>query len=129
MNKVDGREREMTGQTGITEHEHCLAPGCGRRLTSTVSRSRGYGHGCWRKLRAVRTVARVVLAEVYTPEQLDKADELIEDGALVPTGIEGLFLAVSSDGEDIYTTTEGECNCPASKPCCHRAAATMALAA
>jgi hypothetical protein len=113
----------------ITEHEHCLAPGCGRPLTSPVSRSRGYGHGCWRKLRTARTVARVVVAEVYTAEQLDKADELIEDGALVPTGIEGMFLAVSSDGSEYYQTTTYECSCPASRPCCHNAAATMALAA
>jgi Family of unknown function (DUF6011) len=112
-----------------TGHEHCMAPGCGRKLSSPVSRSRGYGHGCWRKLRAVRTAARVVLAEVYTPQQLDKADELIEDGALVPTGIDGMFLAVSSDGTEYYTTTTYECSCPASKPCCHNAAATMALAA
>jgi hypothetical protein len=111
------------------DHDHCLRPGCGRRLTSPVSRERGYGHGCWRKLRLVRTVARDVLSGAYTKDQLDKADEIIEDGALVPSGTEGLFLAVSSDGTEIYSTTADACDCPASKACCHRAAATMTLAA
>lgn len=110
-------------------HEHCLAAGCARKLTSPVSRSRGYGHGCWRKLRLARSVARDVLSAAYTADQLDKADELIEDAALVPAAIAGYFFAVSSDGTEFYLTSAEICSCLASKACCHRAAATMTLAA
>jgi hypothetical protein len=122
----------MGKTTGTPEHTaKCLACGRVRRFRSAAAllAAGPDGRTCAAKLRIVRAAARVALAEVFTPEQLDKADEIFEDGALVPTGIDGLFLTVSSDGSEYYTTTTYECSCPASKPCCHNAAATMALAA
>lgn len=98
--------------TETAGHDHCLRPSCGRKLTSEVSRARGYGHGCWRKLRVARSVARDVLAEAYTPDQLARADELIEDAALIPAAVVGYFLAVSTDGTEVYTTSPEICFMP-----------------
>jgi len=108
-----------------TEHEHCLRPSCGRRLYSAASRARGYGWGCWRRIRAAATLA--ALAE-FTAAQLEQARELIEDAAIVPAAILGVFHVVSSDGAEIYTTSLETCDCPASRACYHQAAAALVLA-
>lgn len=115
----------MTGQTEITEHEHCLAPGCGRRLYCKASRARGYGWGCWRRIRAARKLAALVN---FTMRQIEQAIEAIEDCAVIPAAVIGWFHVVSSDGSEIYEATAETCPCPASKECWHRAAIIMAAA-
>lgn len=116
----------MNGQHGITGHEHCLRPGCGRRLICAASRARGYGWGCWRKVRAAVKAGEPA---GYSARQADQARELIEDGALVPAPVTGLFLAVSTDGQEVYDTSADTCSCPASGACYHRLAACLVLAA
>jgi hypothetical protein len=113
----------------MNEHEHCLRPGCGRRLYSAASRRRGYGWGCWRRIRAAAKVEalRAALAE-FTARQLDQARELVEDCAIVPGAIAGLFHCVSSDGTEVYETAAEACSCPASRECYHQAAAIIVTA-
>ena len=106
-------------------HEHCLRPGCGRRLYSTASRTRGYGSGCWRRIRATRVLA--ALAE-FTARQIEAGRELIEDAAIIPTAVAAVVRTVSSDGLRVYLTTRNACTCPASGPCFHRAGVLMVTA-
>lgn len=105
---------------------HCLK--CGRRLTSARSIARGYGGGCWAKVRRAPKVADL---SAYKPAQLSQARELIEDGAIVP--LRGrVFQAVSSDGAETYLTHPQTCNCPAGlkgRRCYHVAAARILTAA
>jgi hypothetical protein len=109
--------------TTSAEHEHCLAPGCGRRLICAASRARGYGWGCWRRIRAVRTLAALA---GFTARQIEQARELIEDAAIIPTAPATVFRTVSSDGLRIYLTTRNACTCPASKACFHSAGVILA---
>lgn len=111
------------------EHEHCLAPGCGRHLFCKASRARGYGWGCWRPIRATaRAEALAAKLAAFTARQIEQARELIEDAAIIPGAIAGLFHCVSSDGTEVYDTTAEECPCPASKECYHLAAVLMVSA-
>lgn len=94
-------------------HEHevrCLRPGCGRKLTSEASKRLGYGPVCARKIR------QAAIAEAkadFTPEQCDKADDMIRDGGMVPTGRKGVFTAASSEGDGTtYKTHAAACTCP-----------------
>jgi hypothetical protein len=115
--------------TNTTEHEHCLAPGCGRRLFCKASRARGYGWGCWRRIRAAATAeALAARLAAFTARQIEQARELIEDAAIIPAAILGYFYTVSSDGTEIYLTAADICSCLASKECYHRAAVIMATA-
>jgi Family of unknown function (DUF6011) len=115
--------------TGTAEHEHCLRPGCGRRLYSAASRSRGYGSGCWRRIRAAATAeALAARLAAFTAKQIEQARELIEDAALIPAAITGYFLAVSSDGSELYVTSADICSCLANKECYHQAAVILASA-
>jgi hypothetical protein len=109
--------------TGTTEHEKCIK--CGRRLYCAKSRARGYGWGCWRRIRAARKLAALVN---FTRQQIADAIEIIEDAAIVPGTVPGLFHAVSSDGTGIYQATAGTCSCPATKACKHNAAVIMVTA-
>jgi hypothetical protein len=112
--------------TATAEHEHCLRPGCGRRLYSAASRSRGYGSGCWRRIRAAATAeALAAKLAAFTAKQIEQARELIEDAALIPAAIAGYFLAVSSDGSETYLTSAEICSCLASKDCYHMAAIVL----
>jgi hypothetical protein len=115
----------MSNATEIPAAEHrCLAPRCGRRLTSPASIARGYGPRCMRKIRqAALDEARAG----FTAEQQAKADELIRDGGIVPADT-GLFVAMSSKGTDTYATDGHSCTCPAGvrdRRCYHRLAATI----
>lgn len=116
----------MTGQA--EGHEKCIK--CGRRLHCAVSRRRGYGWGCWARFRrAVRLAERITALRDFTARQIDQARELIEDAAIIPAAVAGLFLAVSSDGTEVYETTAAACSCPASRECYHRAAVAILMAA
>lgn len=118
----------MTGQIA-GEHEHCLRPGCGRRLICKASRAPGYGWGCWRRIRAAaKAEALAAKLAAFTARQLEQAAELIEDAAIVRAAVARLFLAVSSDGEDVYQVTAEACSCPASKACYHQAAVAIVTA-
>lgn len=91
----------------VAGHTHCLR--CGRGLRSAKSVSTGYGPTCHRKVRAA---ARAEVVAQYKPHQVAKAEELIEQGGLVP--LRGnVFLAVSSDGSTVYRTHRAACTCPA----------------
>lgn len=115
----------MTVQAGTAQHDHCLAPGCARRLYSAASRSRGYGWGCWRRIRAA---ARLAALADFTARQIDQAVELIEDAGVIPAGVLGLFWTVSTDGSEFYRTTLEFCDCPACQACYHQAALVMVTA-
>jgi len=112
-----------------TEHEHCLAPGCGRRLYCATSRARGYGWGCWRRIRAAARLQALAarLAE-FTARQIADARELIEDAGVIPTALAAVCRTISHDGRRVYLTTRNACTCPASKPCFHTAAVILATA-
>lgn len=104
---------------------------CGRTLTSAESIARGYGRTCRAK---VREGAKVVDLTEYKAFQAAKADELIEQGGIVPTGRTALFLAVSSDGGSRYMVDAAErsCTCPAGdkgRRCYHLLAADILTAA
>ena len=112
--------------TSTTEHEKCIS--CGHRLFCAISKRRGYGWGCWARIRKAARKAMEVLT-AFTARQVDQARELIEDAAIIPGAILGLFHAVSTDGTEIYETTAETCSCPASKECYHRAAVAILVGA
>lgn len=111
-----------------TNHTNCLR--CGRKLTSAKSIALGYGPTCQRK---VREAAKAEILAQYKPHQVAKAEELIEQGGLIP--LRGsIYLAVSSDGTQTYKTHRAACTCPAGlkglHACKHRIAAhILSLAA
>lgn len=112
-----------------TESARCHR--CGRRLTSAASVARGYGRTCRAR---VREAAKVVDLTAYKAFQLAKAEELIEQGGVVPTSRPALYLAVSSDGTARYMVdaAEGSCSCPAGdkgRRCYHLLAADILTAA
>lgn len=112
-----------------SEHEHCLAPGCGRRLYCATSRARGYGWGCWRRIRAAaKASALAAKLAAFTARQIDAALEAIEDCAVIPAAVIGWFHVVSSDGSEIYEGTAETCPCAAPAACWHRAARIIAAA-
>jgi hypothetical protein len=118
--------------TGTQEAEavhRCLRPGCGRKLTSPESIARGAGRTCARKMRLAAETADL---SAWTPRQVEQARELIEDGGLVPAGPDGVFLAVSTDGTEVYRCAAGFCECPAGQKethCYHVCAVTIVIAA
>jgi hypothetical protein len=113
----------MAGQA--EGYEKCIS--CGHRLFCAVSKARGYGWGCWARIRKAARRAMEALA-AFTARQLEQARELIEDAAIIP-GHDGLFYAVSSDGEDVYEVTAEACSFPAGRACYHRAAVAILAAA
>lgn len=99
---------------------------CGRTLTAEESIRRGYGPVCGKKIRAA-------LRElpIFKPEQVDKAEELIEDGGIVQIR-ETVFRTVSTNGAEIYLSHPTNCTCPAGRngrTCYHQIAASIMLAA
>ena len=103
---------------------------CGRALTAARSVTNNYGPTCRRR---VRDAARAQVAAQYKPHQVVKAEELIEQGALVPLRGRRVFLTVSTDGATTYRTHRAACTCPAgikgAHPCKHRIAAHLVTAA
>src|SRR3954452_8362785 len=102
----------MSSQTSTNAEavHRCLRPGCGRKLTSPESIARGAGRACARKMRLAAEAADL---SAWTARQGEQARELIEDGGLVPAAQEGVFLAVSTDGTEVYRCSAGFCECPA----------------
>lgn len=97
---------------------------CRALLTNTRSITRGYGDRCWREKRredaerqalATATAAVDVSAFKDGARVLDKAEQLILDGAIVPLRHEGAYLANGSDGVSTYyvDTIENSCTCKA----------------
>jgi hypothetical protein len=88
----------------------------------------GYGPRCAAKIRAAAKAADL---SAWTPRQVEQARELIEDGGLVPAGRDGVFLAVSTDGTEVYRVAADWCECPAGlkeKSCYHRCAVVITIA-
>ena len=98
---------------------------CHRPLRAATSLAQGMGRTCARR---ARTEAQ------YKPAQIEKATELIEDGAIAATPIRTgrgrrVFVVVASSGTDRYFTTCTACTCPAGlkgRRCYHRLAVTLA---
>jgi Family of unknown function (DUF6011) len=118
----------MTPKTS-TETRKCL--GCGRTLRSAAAIARGYGSGCWAKVRKAEATADL---SAWTPAQVESARELIEDGGVVPSTREGVFHTVSTDGTEVHVTHRDGCTCTnglltrPSRPCLHRCAVVIILA-
>ncbi len=87
-----------------TDEHRCQRPGCGRKLTSELSKRRGYGRACYRKMSA----ALAGLSDT----QADEAIEIVELGAVRPTSRPGIWAVDSADFDAEYRTTpDGMCNC------------------
>lgn len=69
----------------------------------------------------------------FKAAQIDKARDLIESGAILPTSRRGMHTAVSSDGTTTYLVHRSACTCPAGQrgryACYHRAAVALVEAA
>jgi hypothetical protein len=102
---------------------------CGRTLKASTSVKAGYGRTCAKK---IRDAARAEIAAQYKAHLVAKAEELIEQGGLIPLRGQ-IFLAVSSDGSQTYKTHRAACTCPAGikavHVCKHRIAAHLVTAA
>ncbi|MDE3075591.1 MAG: hypothetical protein KGJ86_09185 [Chloroflexota bacterium] len=114
------------GMDATVEHDHCLRPGCGRKLTAAKSRRDGFGPVCKRRIRAAATLV------VAKAEQITKAAALIEACRIIPAE-PGVYAATSSNGADTYYVADAEtCTCPAgerARYCYHLAAAQILTAA
>lgn len=101
---------------------HCLR--CRRALR--IPTTDGYGPKC---RTHVRKAARAEVVSQYKPHLVAKAEELIEQGGLIPIRANRVFLAVSSDGTDTYRSHRAACTCPAgikgAHVCKHRIAAHL----
>jgi len=131
----EARALELAGQFGGTAVKgtgwarpqpptRCLR--CNRPLLSAGSVASGYGRTC---LAIKREEDLQKAAEGYSDEQKAKALELIADGGVTPLAKRPhVYTAVSSDGNAVYRTTTGNCNCPAGLHevrCYHRLAVAL----
>ncbi|MGH3263109.1 MAG: DUF6011 domain-containing protein, partial [Trebonia sp.] len=127
---ADSRGCKMGGTDSSTDTRNCLR--CGRKLRSASALARGYGEGCWRK---VRKAGRTADLSAWTSSQVEEAELAIEDGAVVPSTREDVFHVVSSDGSEVHRTAVHGCNCTNGlktlppRPCWHRCAVTIVAAA
>lgn len=112
-----------------TKTATCRRAGCHATLRAPRSVAAGIGPTCARRERedaaahqarhdaALATaVASVDTTPFKDPKRaLDKAEQLLIDGGLVPTRFPGVYLATGSDGVSTYLTdrTERSCTCPA----------------
>ncbi|MCP2336119.1 DUF6011 domain-containing protein [Actinomadura rupiterrae] len=98
--------------------------GCYATLRASKSVARGFGDVCWRRkvrqdaerLALVTATAAVDVSEFKDAAPvLAKAEQLIEDGAIVRTRHAGQYLASGSDGVSTYLvdTIERSCTCKA----------------
>ena len=120
----------MTSIETAQEPRRCL--GCRHLIRSAAALERGYGEGCWRKMRKA---ARTADLSAWTPSQIAEAEQAIEDGAVVPSTREGVFHVVSVDGSEVHRTALHGCNCTNGlkthqpRPCWHRCAVAIVVAA
>jgi hypothetical protein len=103
---------------------------CRHVLRSAKSIKLGYGPTCARRIKENARIA----ATDYKPQQVEKAMELIELGAIVATVHALLFEVVSSSGTERYLTDAAAraCTCKAGERgvrCYHLAAAQILTAA
>lgn len=108
----------MSRATATTKHTRCLR--CRRPLRNPSPD--GYGPKCRAR---VRRASKAPGLTAYKPHLVEKAAELLEEGAVVPlreTSKNRVFLVVSDDGSSIYRTARAACNCPAGLRAEHRIA-------
>jgi hypothetical protein len=104
---------------------------CHRPLRAARSIRDGYGRGCKAILRAAATAAAV---KGFTQAQIERAKELLELRALVPTSRPGVFRVPASDGIGTYLAHSQTCTCPSGLrrltacTCMHSLAVRMILA-
>jgi hypothetical protein len=96
---------------------------CGRTHTDPNRVALGLGRTCAAK------IAEAAKAVSHPASQIEKAVELIEDGALIHW-TRDLFLAISTDGTVAYEVdaAAGSCTCPAGvngRHCYHRIATEL----
>jgi hypothetical protein len=116
-------------ETTTQPASRCLR--CGRTLRAPGSVAAGFGRTCKARIRAA---ALTEAAEGFTAVQVDKARELIEQQAIIPSSRPGLFAAVSSEGTTVYLVDarERSCTCKAAangRQCYHVASALILEAA
>lgn len=96
---------------------------CGEPLTDERSAQSGIGPRCWsRALRRARELRG------FTPEQKEKALELIETQGIVRLRKRKVWMTVSSKGTRIYRTAPQACTCEGGiyhGRCYHQAAALL----
>ena len=118
----------ITTDTETDEHR-CQRPGCGRKLSSELSKRRGFGRACWRKMRTA--------LNGLSNDQFDEAVEIVELGAVRPTKRPGIWAVDSTDFKAEYRTkVDGACNCRCGvqrltiddKPCKHVGALRLTIA-
>jgi hypothetical protein len=94
-------------------------------LTSVKSIAARYGPTCSAHIRQ----STAVQAAAHKPAAIAKAQELIEQGGILPLRGRRVFTVVSSDGTGTYKTAPQGCTCPAGIKgrftCYHRVAATI----
>lgn len=99
---------------------------CHAQLRSAKSVAAGIGPVCARRARQERAVTGI------KPNTIAKAQELIEQGGIIPVRGRRVFRAVSSDGQRTYLTAPQACTCAAGLKskhmCLHRTAATILAA-
>ncbi|MFB4300656.1 hypothetical protein [Actinomadura sp. NTSP31] len=112
---------------------------CRALLTNARSVAREHGDRCWREKQredaerqalATATAAVDLSAFKDAASVLDKAEQLIIDGAIIPLRNEGAYLANGSDGVSTYyvDTVEQSCTCKAGQRlgrCNHLVAANI----
>ncbi|MFF0395159.1 hypothetical protein ACFYSJ_05135 [Streptomyces sp. NPDC005248] len=79
----------------------------------------GYGSKCRAKIRRATKAPEV---NQYKPHLVEKAVELLEQGAVIPLRASKknrVFLVVSSDGGSNYRTARAACNCLAGLKAVH----------
>lgn len=110
--------------TNTAQTTRCIE--CGRTLTSPASIARGRGKGCAAKVR--RAVATAT-TDGFTTNQVDAANELIEDAGIVL--LRGrIYMTVSTNGQRVHRTTTTRCTCQAGikeKACYHQLAVRLVL--
>lgn len=112
---------------GTVQATRCQRPGCGRKIWADQSTAAGFGSGCRSRVHLAERLAE--RHEGFQTWQVAKAVQLIEDNGIVPTGVPGMFWAVSSDGTRQYVVSLEHCTCDARVACYHMVAAAILTAA
>jgi hypothetical protein len=100
--------------------EEVLCRRCKRPLRNTRRRKNQIGRDC------ARLEKLQVIIDTFTPEQIEKAKEILDLGAFQKA--DNVYNILSSDGSQIYLTSSKQCTCTAGqydKMCYHRVAVMM----